>query len=141
MEDGSTVAIAVLLSGLTVAARAADAKSEKFKLIHVAELASELKAEKKPVVCDANTKDVRKKYGVVPGSILLASSSKFDVAKTLPADKSTTLVFYCANTMCKASEQAANRALEAGYVDVAVLPEGIMGWKSAGQKTAATPRS
>ena len=65
----------------------------------------------------------------------------YDVAKELPADKNAKLVFYCANTMCKASEQAANRALEAGYVDVAVLPDGIMGWKSAGQKTATTPRS
>ncbi len=46
---------------------------------------------------DANTEDFRKKNGKVPGATLLASSSRYDVAATLPADKNKQLVFYCSS--------------------------------------------
>jgi rhodanese-related sulfurtransferase len=35
-----------------------------------------------------------------------------------------------------ASHQAAGRAVEAGYTDVAVLADGLKGWKDSGQPTA-----
>lgn len=44
---------------------------------------------------DANTDDFRKANGKVPGAVLLKSSSQYDVAATLPADKDKQLVFYC----------------------------------------------
>ena len=72
-------------------------------------------------------------------AVLLTSSSSYAVSE-LPADKNSKLVFYCANTMCSAGQQAAKRAMENGYTNVAVLPEGIAGWKQAGQPTAK-PRS
>jgi rhodanese-related sulfurtransferase len=34
-----------------------------------------------------------------------------------------------------ASHEAARRAVEAGYHDVSVMADGIMGWNTAGQKT------
>jgi rhodanese-related sulfurtransferase len=36
-----------------------------------------------------------------------------------------------------ASHHAAGLAAEAGYTNVSVLAEGLMGWKKAGQKTIA----
>lgn len=135
-----TIALAVLALAVALPLRAAEQK-DKFKLIHVSDLASALKSEKKPAVFDANTKDVRKKYGVVPGATLLTSSSKYDPAKTLPADKATPLVFYCANTKCMASHQAAEKAVGAGYQDVSVMSDGIMGWKEAGQPTEAVQKA
>ncbi len=83
---------------------------------------------------DANGESTRKRMGVVPGAVLLTDSSSFAVSE-LPADKSKPLVFYCANTMCGASHEAAGRALTAGYTNVKVMPEGIAGWVKAGKKT------
>ncbi|MBL8953640.1 MAG: rhodanese-like domain-containing protein [Myxococcaceae bacterium] len=103
----------------------------QIKKVTVAEVAKDKKAK----VVDANGSDFRVKNGTVPGAVLLTSSSSYDL-KELPAAKDTSLVFYCANTMCSASEAAAKRAAQAGYTNVAVMPEGLMGWKAAGQKTA-----
>jgi rhodanese-related sulfurtransferase len=85
---------------------------------------------------DANGAETREKLGVIPGAILLTSSSEFDAKKELPQNKDSKLIFYCANTHCGASHQAAEKASEAGYKDVAVLPDGIKGWKEAGMPTA-----
>jgi rhodanese-related sulfurtransferase len=84
---------------------------------------------------DANGPQTRAAQGVIPGAVLLTSSSQYDL-KELPADKNGKLVFYCANQMCSASHAAARRAIEAGYSDVTVLAAGISGWKSAGQPTS-----
>ncbi|MBK6685370.1 MAG: rhodanese-like domain-containing protein [Deltaproteobacteria bacterium] len=89
---------------------------------------------------DANGKETRAKYGVIPGAILLTSYTEFNADKELPAKKDSKLVFYCANTKCGASFEAANKAMAAGYTDVAVLPDGIKGWKDAGLPTA-TPKA
>ena len=100
----------------------------------VAEVASWTRS-KTAIPVDANGKETRTSQGVIPGAVLLTSSSTYDV-KELPADKTSKLVFYCANQKCTASDAAAKRAMENGYINVAVLPEGIAGWKQAGQPTA-----
>lgn len=100
----------------------------------VAEVATWTKA-KQAIPVDANGKETRTNQGVIPGAVLLTSSSQYAVTE-LPADKSSKLVFYCANQKCNASHAAAKRAMENGYTNVAVLPEGIAGWKQAGQPTA-----
>ena len=102
------------------------------KKLTVAELAKDTKSK----IFDANSAETRAKNGTIPGAVLLTSSSTYDL-KELPPAKDTSLVFYCASTMCSASEGAAKRAVEAGYTHVAVLPDGIKGWKAAGQKTVA----
>lgn len=109
------------------------AKDEGFKLIRVADLAAAMKSEHPPKVFDANNKDTRAKYGVIPGAVLLSNFKKYNAKKVLPTDKDTALVFYCANTMCMASHEAAKRAVKAGYINVSVMADGIMGWKDAGQ--------
>jgi rhodanese-related sulfurtransferase len=114
-----------------------DESLNTFKLIHVNDLAAEIADPKSGVmIFDANHPDTRAAYGVIPGAHLLPSADGYSVAQTLPADKSTPLVFYCANTQCMASHEAARRAVNAGYKDVSVMGDGIMGWKKAGQPTA-----
>jgi rhodanese-related sulfurtransferase len=126
-------AAAFLVPLLAVAALA---DSPKFKVLHPADLAAALQSSAPPTVYDANVASTREHVGVVPGAWLLDASSKYDVAKTLPADKKTPLVFYCANTMCTASHAAAERAIAAGYTDVGVMVDGIFGWRKAGQPLA-----
>ena len=85
---------------------------------------------------DANGDRTRKKLGVIPGAVLLTDSDTF-LPSELPADKRKTLVFYCANTSCGASHEAAARARIAGYTNVKVLPDGIAGWVKAGKTRPA----
>jgi rhodanese-related sulfurtransferase len=106
-----------------------------FKLIHVTDLKSLIAENEKNVsIYDANVPEIRQKFGVIPGAKLLSSDDKYDIS-VLPPDKDAKLVFYCANTQCMASHQAARRAIKAGYKDVNVMADGIAGWKAAGQPT------
>ena len=50
----------------------------------------------------------------------------------LPADKSSPLVFYCSNILCRKAQNAARRAEAMGYTNVRVMSAGISGWISAG---------
>lgn len=117
------------------AAAKSDVKSD-VKQVTITQVA-DLQKEKKVTVLDANGADFRKQNGIIPGAVLLTHFQKYDAAKELPAAKDARLVFYCANTQCTASHAAAKKALEAGYTDVSVLPDGLLGWKKAGQPTAS----
>jgi len=132
-------AVAALTLAAPVAALACEgeghAAKTSVKKVDVTEL-TRLQKESKPVVVDVNGKETRSKYGVIPGAVLLTSAAKYEVAKELPQAKDAKLVFYCANTACTASKTAAERAAAAGYTDVAILPDGIQGWKGAGRPTA-----
>ncbi|HZA14260.1 MAG TPA: rhodanese-like domain-containing protein [Myxococcaceae bacterium] len=101
--------------------------------------AAKLQKEKLASFLDANSIEIRAKYGVIPGATLLSNFTEYQTAE-LPKDKDAKLVFYCANTRCSAAHKAAVKALHAGYTDVNVLPDGIIGWKNAGQPTSL-PRS
>ena len=90
-------------------------------------------AKNAAIAVDANGNETRKKLGVIPGAVLLSDSDTFNPAE-LPADKTKSLVFYCANTHCSASHHAAGEAITAGYTNVKVMPEGIAGWVAAGKK-------
>ena len=72
--------------------------------------------------------------GVIPGAVILRNGA---VAGQLPRDKAEHLVFYCANEACRASEEAAQQAVIAGYTHVEVMPAGIAGWVRAGKKTSS----
>jgi rhodanese-related sulfurtransferase len=91
-------------------------------------------AKRECVAVDANGEGTRRKLGIIPGAVLLSDSELFDPDE-LPADRSKTLVFYCANTQCGASDEAAAKAITAGYKHVKVLPEGIAGWVKAKKQT------
>jgi rhodanese-related sulfurtransferase len=112
-------------------------EDDNFKLIHVADLAAlEADPNSHVVVLDANVEPTREEYGVIPGARMLPSYNKYDVATELPPARNAKLVFYCANTHCMASHSAARRAVKAGYTDVSVMADGIMGWDAAGQPHA-----
>ena len=133
------LSVALATSFVSTAALACDGHDEKQASVEptkatVADVANWTKA-KAAIPVDANGKETRSKQGIIPGAVLLTSSSTYAVTE-LPADKNAKLVFYCANDKCSASHAAAKRALENGYKNVAVLPDGIAGWKQAGQPTA-----
>jgi rhodanese-related sulfurtransferase len=83
------------------------------------------------VFCDANNADTRAKYGTIPGAVLLSSYDGYDPGGELPTGAK--LIFYCHSELCGAAATAARRAIAAGRADVAVMPPGIKGWKSAGR--------
>lgn len=85
-------------------------------------------ATSKVAILDANTDDVRKEKDTVPGAIKLSSYDKYAFSE-LPQDKGTLLIFYCYNWLCTASDDAADRAIKAGYTNVARMRDGITGWQ------------
>lgn len=99
--------------------------------VSVAELSRALGAGARAV--DVNGKKLRTDVGFIPGAVLLSDYETF-ASTELPPDKTQPLVFYCANTQCGASHEAASKALAYGYRDVKVLPAGILGWAEAGQR-------
>jgi rhodanese-related sulfurtransferase len=136
MHRALAVVTAVVLS---LPALAGEWKKDAFGQVSVDQLVS-LRKAKAVTILDANDVETRNKMGVIPGATLLTSFEKYELAQ-LPASKSSKLVFYCANTMCTASHAAAERAVTAGYKDVAVLPAGIEGWVEAGQAVNHPGRS
>ncbi len=71
---------------------------DQFAVIRVDALASMIADSNSHVnIYDANGWALRSRAGVIPGAHLLTSDDKYDAAKELPADKSTKLVFYCAD--------------------------------------------
>jgi rhodanese-related sulfurtransferase len=106
----------------------------RYTVLHVADLTAMLaKPGAQVAIFDANVESTRTYVGIIPGAHLLPLSDNDDLLKRLPADKDRPVVFYCANTYCSASEQAAERAIAAGYASVGVLVDGIYGWRKAGQ--------
>lgn len=103
------------------------------KEVTVSEVASFVK-DKTATIVDANGAETRQEQGIVPGALLLTSAREYALSE-LPAAKDTKLVFYCGGVKCRSSDNAAKRASEAGYGNVAVMRDGIRGWKTAGQTT------
>ncbi len=81
-------------------------------------------------IVDANNDGARKDAGTIANAILLTSYNQYALSE-LPANKATTLVFYCYNSYCQASHAAAERAIGEGYTDVRVMKAGIAGWNKA----------
>lgn len=114
---------------------ALNTSSETFRLLNFKELKAMIDdSNKNPVhIFDANGDKTRAENGIIPGAKLLSSPSKYDVAGMLPLDRKAALVFYCYNPKCTASHTAAEKAIKAGYTNVAVFSDGIIGWISNGQ--------
>ena len=72
---------------------------DKFQIIHVTDLAKLMADPASHVqVYDANHASTRERFGVIEGAHLLTSYDNYNVAKELPADKNTKIVFYCADS-------------------------------------------
>lgn len=104
-------------------------------LIHTPDLEKMMKADKNAVhIYDVNNEKTRQNDGLIPGAKMINSSTAYDTS-ILPADKNASLVFYCANTKCMASHEAAKVAIKNGYKNVLVMADGIQGWKKDGKPT------
>jgi hypothetical protein len=99
----------VFMTAIALAARASAADLAKilenkegpdnFQVIHVADLTKLMADPASHVqVYDANHPSTRERFGVIQGAHLLSSYDNYDVARELPADKNTKLVFYCADS-------------------------------------------
>jgi hypothetical protein len=86
-----------LAAGVALTVAGCSNKQAVVKEIAVAE-AAQLHKAGQMVPVDANTDDFRKDNGIVPGAILLASSSRYDVS-VLPPEKTKKLVFYCTSRL------------------------------------------
>lgn len=119
-------------------ASAAGAQDEALPEVSVDQLAGMLERRENVAVYDANRRE-RYEQGHVPGARWVAHDGVN--AEVLPTDRSTHLVFYCANTMCRASHTAARAARALGFANVSVLSAGIAGWTSANKPvvTGANP--
>jgi hypothetical protein len=105
----ATAMLATLLLAIATSANAFDLRKliandptepDKFKIIHVADLAALVADQNSHVnIYDANGWGLRSRVGIIPGAHLLSSDDKYDVAGTLPPDKQAKLVFYCADTL------------------------------------------
>jgi len=116
-------------------AETAPAEAKSVTEVSVDDVDQWLQGKAKVAVFDANGQSTREQMGVIPGATLLSSYREYNPADVLPEDKATKLVFYCGSTSCRASDGAAQKAVEAGYDDVCVLRAGIKGWKDAGKST------
>ncbi len=60
----------------------------------------------------------------------------------LPKDKKNSfLIFYCINRLCNVSFEASLVAIEKGYENVYVMPDGIQGWVTNGYEFEGTGRT
>lgn len=133
LRKAATLVFAMVV--LTAAIGCAPDRSD-LSALTVSQLGHKLSESPATVVCDANGEGIRESYGIIPGAVLLSSSSSYDVALELPSEKDNPLVFYCSSERCSAAPAAARRAKDAGYTDVYILPEGIKGWVKAGKPVA-----
>ncbi len=124
-------ATASVLAATVLAAAACHGRAGRPHPITVGQLAALLESADPPKLYDANGDRTRREYGVIPGATLLPSSHDYAL-DLLPSKKTIPLIFYCASSWCGAAETAATRAVQAGYAQVSVLPDGIKGWKEAG---------
>lgn len=83
--------------------------------------------ERVGVVVDARPQ-IKYLEGTIPGAINLPYQDWDKRKGILPADKSTTLVFFCGGLKCDLSHKSASKAREMGYTDVRTYAEGWPQW-------------
>lgn len=107
----------------------AAALDEDLMTISADELWSVIDSGQPVFVFDTNRKE-RWEKSHVPGATWIDFES---VELTqLPEDPTAQLVFYCANLVCPASQISARAAMDLGYENVMIMPEGIAGWEEKG---------
>jgi rhodanese-related sulfurtransferase len=128
-------ALAAATPACSKSSAAAESSSEavELKTLTVEEVAARLN-DPKTFVFDNNAID-RYKKGHIPHAKWIEPDAI--TSSVLPADKTATLVFYCANEHCMACHSGAKAALALGYVHVYIMPAGIRGWENSGKPVEA----
>lgn len=88
------------------------------------------------VLVDARPKRVADK-GLIPTAINIPDTEFDKHVDKLPADKATTLVYYCGGLECVLSDKSADKARKLGYTNVVTYPEGYPEWEKLYGTTAA----
>jgi rhodanese-related sulfurtransferase len=70
--------------------------------------------------------------GHISGAINIPDTQFDKLADTLPADKTTRLIFYCGGLDCMLSHNSAFKAEKLGYTAISVYAEGMPDWKARG---------
>lgn len=123
-----------LLCSLLLVLPALALADDYFQVIPVAEVAG-IMHNPGVAILDVNVPEIWAKSHI-PGAVHIDSE---DLAKFLPADKKSTLIFYCASPLCSASAAAANESVMLGFRHVYVMPEGIFGWVKLGYPVVSEP--
>lgn len=111
-------------------------RAPRFAQVSVEEVARGIAGpERRLAVFDANSRELYEARHV-PGAVWVDYDAF--AREQLPADLATPLVFYCYNEQCSASHVAAERAIDFGFTNVAVMGAGIAGWQAAGQPIEGT---
>lgn len=97
--------------------------------------AERLLGQKDVYFFDVNPEDIWQQ-GHIPGAVNI---NKPDWQSLLPTNKTATLIFYCMNKLCVASDEAAKATEAMGYTHVFTMPEGIFGWMSSGRNLEKEP--
>lgn len=71
--------------------------------------------------------------GHIPGALSIPEREFDKLANTLPADKSTLLIFYCGGEECKLSHKSAFKAEKSGYTHIKVYAKGYPDWVQNGE--------
>lgn len=134
----STSAATTAQTAAPATANASSAQETALNEVTVDQLAGMIERRETVAVFDANRRE-RYEQGHVPGARWVAHDGV--TAEILPTDRATRVVFYCANSMCRASHTAARAAQALGFTNVSVLSAGIAGWTSANKPvvTGANP--
>ena len=84
-------------------------------------------------IIDVNVQELWEKHHI-PGAIHIENGN---LAKQLPVDKSTTLIFYCAGPLCLEGPNMATNSIMLGYHRVFIMTDGIFTWVKAGYPVEA----
>ncbi len=120
MKQGISLFILLVLPAVLLA-------EDYFQPIPMAEVAR-LKERSGVVVYDVNVKEIWVEHSI-PGAVHIDNE---DIARFLPKDKNTLLIFYCAGPESRRSANAANAAIMHGFRKVYVMRDGIFLWMKLG---------
>lgn len=112
-------------------------KSAKVNTIDTAALQQKITAGDALTIVDARSAkwDDGKR---LPGAISVsAESTDEQIAAALP-DKAASIITYCSNEKCPASQTLAERLIGLGYTSVVKYPQGIEAWTEAGHDIVDT---
>lgn len=132
-QSGATPAETSATPAATASATPAPA-AESLREMTVQSLAAAIAANEPVNIYDNNRRE-RYEQGHIPGARWVTQDQIN--AQVLPQDRNARLVFYCANERCQACHGAARAAISLGYQNVYILPAGITGWTSSGQRVVA----
>jgi len=88
------------------------------------------------MIIDARPKSRRYDKGHIPGAYSIPFREFDKMAATLPADKSTLLLYYCGGPKCVLSHKSAYKAEKLGYTNIKVYANGFPGWRKNGNMVA-----